>query len=1357
MRFMTVLAIALTLMASTLIVSSESTAVTLTQLTNNPGTDWMPHWSPDGSTIVYVSSQIIIDHPQNETQDIYTIPASGGTPTKLTTYIGVDGYGPKYSPDGTRILYSTTMNSNAIGIWSIPSTGGVSTYVYDTPANDFRASWSPDGSQIAYRSETPNQTLWVVSSNGSGSGLIQLTTAGDYTHPVWSPDGSTILFNSLTDDADLYTMPSIGGVATNITNTTEWIEYSPAYSPDGQWIAFMSDRGGTRGIWVMPSTGGEPTQIVEGYVDNPAWSPDGTQIAFEWATGDPDLGTSYDREIWIASDLPTVPPSIELVYGTSYIYAESMAIHNDYLWISDNNADMIHRLNPANGSVILSANYMFSGLTFIGDYLYGIGGVPEPTVNSTTIYKMEPEEGTILSSVPLQFSTPNPCSLAYDGYYFWVGDSILSKIYKVDPGDGSLIDSFAYGEFFIPAGLAHDGTNLWIAEYNPDMIHKADPTDGSILSSFIAPDAGAIGNPTGLDFDDSYNLWAIIGGTGNIYMMDVGATPNKPLLSLSSTNLDFGSINTTMTFDIENACCGDLFWQVVGTPDWIASIDPMNGVNNDTVYVTIDRSGLPAGAYEYSLSILSNGGDGNVDIDMDIDTTVVGPLVSVSESSGMPGTTVEIPIVVSDLTGLGAISVDLVLEYDSSILQAIGASTTSTIAEAWGAPTYNSVGNQITIGMAGATPLNGSGDVVIITFEVAETAAVGDISDLILSNVALNEGIISVTTQNGIFSINGMYGDVSGNDSISSYDAALILQFVVGLIELAAQQIILGDVSGNGSLSSYDAALILQFAVGLIEIFPVENGETSSPDALANASSPVEVVVPDSAGVAGDDVEIPVNIRGLAGTEIIAVDLNLTYDPDILTAVEIITDDTMVSDWLIFHNIEAGQIHISMASATELSGSLPLIKVKYAVSDTAAGQSCNVAIANISLNDGSIPTTTDNGIFTVIGDTDNTPPASVTNLTAVVSNSIELAWTAPGDDGNTGTASEYIIKYGVEEITDANWDTAWDVEGEPVPSPAGTPESMTVNMPYPGVRYYFAIKTQDEIPNISGISNSASAQDTETIQLYTGWNMVSVVCMTIISIDDFLASLPQCDSIWFYDASASSWLRHVVGAPDFLNNLEYIGPGFGYWVSVTADCSWSCSTFITASPSNTAIQKPPFLLYGEVGQSKRISLKSGDAEIASYNTGSNPTHDDYYVLEVPVDGDLSEGDMVQVYVDGIQTGNHIELGGMGAIGRHNILYMQLPEVTRLLQNYPNPFNPETWIPYQLAEDSEVTVRIYNSTGQLLRTMNLGHKNSGSYVTQDQAAYWHGTNDLGERVSSGLYFYNIQAGEYAATRKMIISQ
>ena len=91
----------------------------------------------------------------------------------------------------------------------------------------------------------------------------------------------------------------------------------------------------------------------------------------------------------------------------------------------------------------------------------------------------------------------------------------------------------------------------------------------------------------------------------------------------------------------------------------------------------------------------------------------------------------------------------------------------------------------------------------------------------------------------------------------------------------------------------------------------------------------------------------------------------------------------------------------------------------------------------------------------------------------------------------------------------------------------------------------------------------------------------------------------------------------------------------------------------------------------------------------------------------------------------------------------------------LLANYPNPFNPETWIPYQLSNPAEVTLHIYAVNGALIRTLALGYQPAGMYQNKSRAAYWDGRNEIGESVSSGIYFYTLTAGDFTATRKLLI--
>jgi len=93
--------------------------------------------------------------------------------------------------------------------------------------------------------------------------------------------------------------------------------------------------------------------------------------------------------------------------------------------------------------------------------------------------------------------------------------------------------------------------------------------------------------------------------------------------------------------------------------------------------------------------------------------------------------------------------------------------------------------------------------------------------------------------------------------------------------------------------------------------------------------------------------------------------------------------------------------------------------------------------------------------------------------------------------------------------------------------------------------------------------------------------------------------------------------------------------------------------------------------------------------------------------------------------------------------------------TTILQNYPNPFNPETWLPYDLAEEAEVILKIYDVRGGLVRQLNIGLQEPGRYRSQEKAAYWDGKDQYGTQVASGVYFYTFTAGDFQRTRRMVI--
>ena len=139
-----------------------------------------------------------------------------------------------------------------------------------------------------------------------------------------------------------------------------------------------------------------------------------------------------------------------------------------------------------------------------------------------------------------------------------------------------------------------------------------------------------------------------------------------------------------------------------------------------------------------------------------------------------------------------------------------------------------------------------------------------------------------------------------------------------------------------------------------------------------------------------------------------------------------------------------------------------------------------------------------------------------------------------------------------------------------------------------------------------------------------------------------------------------------------------------------------------------------------------------------------------------IDGLVLDPGVIQAWIEQA----HLENDGsiafqQGIANLERLLAVLVPKETILLANYPNPFNPETWIPYQLAAPSIVTITIYDTRGAVVRRLDLGHQREGYYTRRSRAAYWDGRNAVGERVASGIYFYQFQADGLSYLRKMII--
>ncbi len=317
------------------------------------------------------------------------------------------------------------------------------------------------------------------------------------------------------------------------------------------------------------------------------------------------------------------------------------------------------------------------------------------------------------------------------------------------------------------------------------------------------------------------------------------------------------------------------------------------------------------------------------------------------------------------------------------------------------------------------------------------------------------------------------------------------------------------------------------------------------------------------------------------------------------------------------------------------------------------------------------------------------------------------------------------------------------------------------------------------------VTFTGEAWDDGTINLNAGQNLVG------LPLND--ASVTNIsDIITLFDGSVANIIVSIDGNFQAISQAGDPGDGpvmgdAAYLITATADASatltgdgWTNDTMAGAAPIALAGYKidgqtPVLDVRGAVVDEitglaregfrvkvKNLSTKSSLSRITSDETaaiGYNMTFvdlNDAHAARV--------GDVIEISVDspdpliGVKPVRHIVTTDdvkSGILEVEDLIAYEIPAETELLRNYPNPFNPETWIPYRLAEDADVTLTLYDSTGRVVRTLDLGHQTAAVYESRSKAIYWDGRNRFGEQVASGIYFYSLSAGDFSATRKMLI--
>lgn len=297
------------------------------------------------------------------------------------------------------------------------------------------------------------------------------------------------------------------------------------------------------------------------------------------------------------------------------------------------------------------------------------------------------------------------------------------------------------------------------------------------------------------------------------------------------------------------------------------------------------------------------------------------------------------------------------------------------------------------------------------------------------------------------------------------------------------------------------------------------------------------------------------------------------------------------------------------------------------------------------------------------------------------------------------------------------------------------------------------------------------------IELKKGRNDVGYNSLQSQAIAQAMSSITnKHGNVLIYNSVTQKYER--VYYPDCTSCAYNMIPGVGYLIYITASqCTWDIGISDRPSPPSLSIigEKDPIILdnplipniiWGTVkaddtvltqNDDCEVILKDGDKILSKSKLKPNQSNG-VYMIEIPAN--VESSNKLDLYV---QIGENITKAitippcSHGEIKRLDLSVRTKPEFNQLQQNYPNPFNPDTWIPYQLKDDANVSIYIYSSTGQLIRTLDLGYKKAGFYLGKDKAVHWDGKNEFGEHVASGIYFYTIKAGKFTSTRKMVVDK
>jgi hypothetical protein len=476
----------------------------------------------------------------------------------------------------------------------------------------------------------------------------------------------------------------------------------------------------------------------------------------------------------------------------------------------------------------------------------------------------------------------------------------------------------------------------------------------------------------------------------------------------------------------------------------------------------------------------------------------------------------------------------------------------------------------------------------------------------------------------------------------------------------------------------------------------------------------VTVTVSDSMGRAGGVVAIPIDVTSLGSAGVIGVALDISYDATLLTPT---TDGVNITAaalgdaladsalWSVVQNVATpGLLKVALAGDPDDGPTLAgvLVSVTFDIDAAAAdGATSLISLSKAEFDEGRIPSTTTAGTFSV--------------LTLMY-----------GDVTGNGEVTPYDAGWVLEHVANE----LAGLPHEPFPivttAPVWAPFPVTVDVAH-------EVADVDD-PDTTDSVRDITASDAALILQH------SVQLITIFPVETPAAPV-QTPVVVTYGLHARA-------------ASEKPGTVITVYLDVSAMPNARAGELVLDFDADLLRPVDVSLRNGDTrpgGQRPLLVRRESPGRIAVAFASARPIGGSDAALEVTFEATGS----VQRMRHGTIRASHLRLNRALIETDFAFPFRIEPFANRLMANYPNPFNPETWIPFELSDAADVTVRIYGLDGGLVRALELGRRAVGEYVGRDDAAYWDGKNARGESVASGVYVYELTAGDYHAVRRMVV--